>query len=117
MLEALRRRSARSGPDVILVDVWEGDAARAEAARYRDMWGIEGTVLLDEDASYIRSLGVRGIPTNIVVDAGGVVRAVGASTPAQLADALRPLAPQAAELLATGSLLGAHGEGPVGLPE
>ena len=117
MLEALRRSSARSGPDVILIDVWEGPEARAEAARYRDMWGVGGTVLLDEDASYIRSLGIRGIPTNVVVDAAGVVRAVGASTPEQLAQALAPLCPDAAGLLARAGTLSSPGAGPVGLPD
>jgi predicted DsbA family dithiol-disulfide isomerase len=43
------------------------------------MWGIEGTVLLDESGDYARSLGVRGVPTNLVVDADGTVRAFGVS--------------------------------------
>jgi len=43
------------------------------------MWGLEGTVLLDETAEYARSLGVRGVPTNLVVDADGTVRAFGVS--------------------------------------
>jgi hypothetical protein len=41
------------------------------------MWGIDGTILLDETADYARSLGVRGVPTNILVDADGIVRDVG----------------------------------------
>ena len=43
------------------------------------MWGLKGTVLLDESGDYARSLGVRGVPTNLVVDAGGIVRAFGVS--------------------------------------
>ena len=43
------------------------------------MWGLEGTVLLDETAEYARWLGVRGVPTNLVVDADGTVRAFGVS--------------------------------------
>jgi len=43
------------------------------------MWGLEGTVLLDETAEYARSLGVRGVPTNVVVDVGAIVRAFGVS--------------------------------------
>ena len=43
-----RREEARSGPEIVLVDVYEGVNARAEAARYCEMWGIEATVLLDE---------------------------------------------------------------------
>jgi hypothetical protein len=47
--------------------------------RFCEMWGLEGTVLLDETGEYARSLGVRGVPTNLVVDADGVVRAFGVS--------------------------------------
>jgi protein-disulfide isomerase len=47
--------------------------------RFCEMWGLKGTVLLDETGEYARSLGVRGVPTNIVVDADGVVRAFGVS--------------------------------------
>jgi len=43
------------------------------------MWGLKGTVLLDETAEYARSLGVRGVPTNLVVDVDGTVRAFGVS--------------------------------------
>jgi hypothetical protein len=43
------------------------------------MWGLDGTVLLDETAEYARALGVRGVPTNLVVDADGTVRAFGVS--------------------------------------
>ena len=35
------------------------------------MWGVKGTILLDETAEYARSLGVRGVPTNILVDSDG----------------------------------------------
>lgn len=43
------------------------------------MWGLKGTVLLDETGEYARSLGVRGVPTNLVVDEKGTVRALGVS--------------------------------------
>ena len=62
---------------MVLVDVWEGSDARAEAARFRDMWGLRGTILLDETGDYARRLGIRGVPTNVLVDAGGIVQAVG----------------------------------------
>ena len=47
--------------------------------RFCEMWGLEGTVLLDETGEYARSLGVRGVPTNLVIDADGTVRAFGVS--------------------------------------
>jgi len=43
------------------------------------MWGLKGTILLDETGEYARALGVRGVPTNIVVDENGIVRAFGVS--------------------------------------
>jgi hypothetical protein len=41
------------------------------------MWGIEGTILLDESGEYTKQLGIRGVPTNVLVDADGIVRGVG----------------------------------------
>ena len=79
MLEALRRRADRFGLDIILIDAWEGAGAAIEARRYCEMWGIEATVLLDETAAYARTLGVRGVPTDVFVDERGLVRAVGAT--------------------------------------
>jgi hypothetical protein len=69
---------------VILIDVWEGADARERAQDYCELWGIEGTVLLDEAGAYARSLGVRGVPTNILVDAAGTVRTIGAGNPDEL---------------------------------
>lgn len=60
--------------------MWEGTDAAAQAAGYCARWSLEGTVLLDETADYARSLGVRGVPTNVFVDQTGIVRTVGAST-------------------------------------
>ena len=58
---------------------------------YRELWGIEGTVLLDETGEYARLLGVQGVPTNVVVDSGGIVRAFGASNPDVLHAAIEDL--------------------------
>ena len=68
---------ARSGLDVVMIDVYEGTDPRPEVERFCEMWGIEGTILLDETADYARSLGVRGVPTNILVGADGTVAGVG----------------------------------------
>lgn len=91
MLEDLRRRTGRFGLEVILINVWEGGDARAEAQRFADLWGVDGAVLLDETGSYARELGVRGVPTNVLVDADGVVRAVGATNPDELEAAVERL--------------------------
>ncbi len=85
--------------------MWEGQSAAAEARRYADMWGIGATVLLDETAQYARRIGIRGVPTNVFVDATGTVRAVGASTLGELTRQLRALCPQA------GALLDGHADG------
>jgi hypothetical protein len=61
----------------VLVSVWEGSEARPEVERFREMWGIGATILLDESGDYARELGIRGVPTNVLVDADGVVRDVG----------------------------------------
>jgi hypothetical protein len=72
LLEELRRREPdRSGLDVILIDLWEGANARKRAQDYCERWGIEGTVLLDETGEYAKLLGVRGVPTNVLVDSTG----------------------------------------------
>ena len=98
MLEALRRRADRFGLDIVLVNVWEGVGAAQEAERYRQTWGIEGTVLLDETAEYARALGVRGVPTNVFVDERGIVRGFGASTAHDLLRGALALEPALAEV-------------------
>lgn len=111
MLEELHQRASRSGlAEVILIDVWEGTDARVEAQRFCDMWGIEATVLLDETAEYVRSLGIRGVPTNVIVDASGIVRAVGATTPAELHAELLRCAPAVAALMDPQQAAGASGD-------
>ncbi len=58
--------------------------ARTEARNFADIWGIGGTVLLDETGEYAARLGIQGVPTNVLVDEHGVVRAVGVTTPGEL---------------------------------
>jgi thioredoxin-like negative regulator of GroEL len=69
---------------VILVDLWEGNDSRERAQEYCDRWGVEGTVLLDEAGAYAEQIGVRGVPTNVLVDSSGIVRAFGAGNPDEL---------------------------------
>jgi hypothetical protein len=69
---------------VILIDVWEGGEARERAQAYCELWGVEGPVLLDEAGAYAKELGIHGVPTNVLVDSAGVVRAVGAGNPDDL---------------------------------
>lgn len=71
------REESRSGLEIVLVDIWEGTDPRPEVERFCDMWGIKGPILLDPTGEYARLLGVRGVPTNVVVDADGTVRAFG----------------------------------------
>jgi Predicted dithiol-disulfide isomerase involved in polyketide biosynthesis len=74
-----------------MINVWEGVGSHAEAAAFCDMWGIHGTVLVDEPGDYVRALGIRGVPTNVFVDADGTVTAVGAVAPAQFEAEIRRL--------------------------
>ena len=76
----------------MLVELWEGTAPRPEVARFCEMWGIKGPILLDPDETLARELGVRGVPTNVVVDAGGIVREFGAARLDELESAIAALA-------------------------
>ena len=58
---------------MLLIDVYEGTDPKPEVERFCEMWGVKGTILLDETAEYARSLGVRGVPTNILVDSDGTI--------------------------------------------
>jgi hypothetical protein len=73
------------------VDVWEGTGAYKEARTFCELWGIKGTVLVDEAGQLVEQLGIRGVPTNILVDADGTVKVVGASTPRELEAAVGEL--------------------------
>jgi hypothetical protein len=73
------------------VNVWEGKSAFREARTFCELWGVTGTVLVDEAGELVEQLGIRGVPTNVLVDASGTVTAVGLSTPAELQAAVREL--------------------------
>jgi hypothetical protein len=64
--------------------VWESVHALREAHHFAEVWRIQGPVLLDETGQYAMRLGIRGVPTNILVDEHGIVRAVGVTAPAEL---------------------------------
>jgi predicted DsbA family dithiol-disulfide isomerase len=53
--------------------------------------GLDHPVLLDHTGEYARRLGVHGVPMNILIDQGGAVRAVGATTPDEIRAALATL--------------------------
>jgi hypothetical protein len=76
---------------VVLVDIWEGTEPRPEVERFCDMWGIKGPILLDPNAELANTLGVRGVPTNVVVDSDGTVRAFGAARLDELESAIDEL--------------------------
>ena len=59
--------------------------------RFCDMWGIKGPILLDPDGVLTSTLGVRGVPTNVVVDSDGTVRAFGAARLDELEQAIDDL--------------------------
>ena len=73
------------------MDVWEGVGAFAEAGTFCKLWGIEGTVLVDEAGTLVEQLGIRGVPTNFLVDTDGTITCVGASTPRELERAVQDL--------------------------
>jgi hypothetical protein len=75
----------------VLVDIWEGTEPRPEVERFCDMWGIKGPILLDPEAKLAAELGVRGVPTNVVVDSDGTVREFGAARLDELERAIESL--------------------------
>ena len=85
------REGARSGLEVVLVDIWEGTEPRPEVQRFCEMWGIKGPILLDPNAELATTLGVRGVPTNVLVDSDGTVRAFGAARLEELEQAIDEL--------------------------
>jgi hypothetical protein len=85
------REGARSGLEVVLVDIWEGTEPRPEVERFCEMWGIKGPILLDPGLELAGVLGVRGVPTNVVVDADGTIRAFGAARLDELEQAIDEL--------------------------
>jgi predicted DsbA family dithiol-disulfide isomerase len=74
-----------------MINVWESVDAITEARNFAAIWGLEGTVLMDETGEYAAQLGIRGVPCNVIVDARGQVCAVGATTPDELNDAVASL--------------------------
>ncbi len=94
-MEDVRRRAGRFGLDVIMVNVWEHFDAAAEARQFADIYGVEGTVLLDEEGALLRAAGVRGVPFNLLVDEAGVVRAAGFTDPVALERTVARFLPRA----------------------
>jgi len=76
---------------VVLVDIWEGTEPRPEVERFCEMWGIKGPMLLDPNLELAGQLGVRGVPTNVVVDSDGTVSAFGAARLEELEQAIDQL--------------------------
>ena len=76
---------------MVLVDIWEGTEPRPEVERFCEMWGIKGPILLDPSGELASTLGVRGVPTNVVVDSDGTVRAFGVARLDELEDAIAQL--------------------------
>jgi hypothetical protein len=76
---------------VVLVDIWEGTEPRPEVQRFCEMWGIKGPILLDPKLELADALGVRGVPTNVVVDSDGTVHAFGAARLEELERAIDEL--------------------------
>ena len=70
-----------------MVNVWEHVAARDEALRFCDIYGLSGPLAVD-DCRYMKSLDLSGVPFNLLVDETGVVRGAGFTTPEEIERAL-----------------------------
>ena len=73
------------------MNVWEGVGAFKEARDFCQLWGVGGSVLVDERGELVERLGIRGVPTNVLVDTDGTITCIGASTPRDLEAAVRRL--------------------------
>ena len=62
---------------MILIDIWEGTDPKPDVDRFCEMWSVDATILLDETAEYAAALGIRGVPTNVLVDADGTIVDIG----------------------------------------
>jgi len=87
----VRKRAAKFGLEIIMVNVWEHVDPRQEALHFCKIHTNQGTVLIDETSEYITKLGIRGVPHNVVVDKKGIVRAVGMTTPDEVRATLTKL--------------------------
>ena len=47
--------------------------------RFRELWGIEATILIDDTGAFAEQLDIRGVPTNVLVDADGTIAEIGVS--------------------------------------
>ena len=101
---------------MILVSVWEGADTRENVAAYCELWDIQGTVLLDESGAYVHLLEIRGVPTNVLVDESGTIRAVGLSNPEALEAEIEILIRDSRHA-ASGPALNRHGDEPNLLPD
>lgn len=70
-----------------MVNVWEHVGAREEALNFCAIHGLSGPLTVD-DRRYMESLGIAGVPFNLLVDEAGVVRGAGFTTPEELDSAL-----------------------------
>jgi len=88
-IEALQRRYAARGLDVVGVDVLE-DAAKAE--QFRSEHGLTYPEIVDSGA-LSRQYRIEGLPVHVFIDRGGVVRkiVVGQMSPSEMRDSVEAL--------------------------
>lgn len=70
-----------------MVNVWEHVGAAEEAVRFSEIYGLTGPLAVD-DRRYMKSIGVSGVPYNVLVDESGIIRGVGFTSPEEIEDAL-----------------------------
>ena len=74
-----------------MINVWEHVKAEDEAKHFCSIHKLVCPILLDEEGEYMRRLGLRGVPINIVVNKKGIVKAVGMTTPDEVRATLTKL--------------------------
>ena len=73
------------------MNVWEHVDPFKEAQHFCKIHKVESPVLVDADGSFISSLGIRGVPFNLVVNRKGNIQAAGVTTPDEIRSTLTRL--------------------------
>ena len=90
-IKRIHERLAPRGLEVVAVNVGVNDS-EGKARKYVGKYGIDYPVAFDRGSEVTRKFGIRGTPTVVIVDAGGIVRYRSAGLPEDLEERFDDLA-------------------------
>lgn len=74
LISTLSEESANSNYQVLTIAIWSG--SEKEVSQYMDKENLHFPVLVDQDGSLTKLYGVRGVPSNFIIDSTGNIRFV-----------------------------------------